>query len=135
MRLDRDILIPSVDLMINIVVIFLIGIVSIRFVSDKGIDKSAFFPVKTAIPNNLFYQINQFNFNAIVLEHQNIKLVKIEGNEVKNEENILSIEELKSKIENDEIYVIYEQNPNIMLGNILKIIISKNSSVFLTMKN
>ena len=132
----RDILIPALDLMLILVVIFLIGIFAVRFVSEKGIGEESFFPIQSAVAIDDIDKITQnLPFYAIILEKNALKVSRIDGNQIINIKNYDDVIEFSKEIKDKEIYIIYENEKSELLGEIIRRLSKKNTRVFIALGN
>jgi hypothetical protein len=134
-KLQRDILIPALDLMLVLLVIFIIGILSVRFIAEKGLGSESYFPLNFVLPDDLEFQKNpNFPFVAIIINQNEIILMKIGDGKIKEVKSFTTINELANNIKSDDVYVIYEEDQNNYLGDVIRSLSKTNSKVFITLK-
>jgi len=130
----RDTLIPALDLMLILVVVFLIGIFAVRFVSEKGIGKESYFPIQSAVAIDDIDNITQnLPFYAIILKKNLLKVSRVDGNQIINIKSYANVIEFSKEIKDEEIYVIYENEESELLGETIRRLSKKNTKVFIAL--
>jgi hypothetical protein len=134
-KLQRDILIPALDLMLVLLIIFLIGILSVRFIAEKGLGSESYFPLNYVLPDDLEFQKNpNFPFFAIIINQNEMVLMKVGDGKIKEVNSFSTINELANNLKRDDVYVIYEEEQNNYLGDVIRTLSKTNSKVFITLK-
>jgi len=114
----KDTLIPALDLMLILVVVFLISIFAVRFVSEKGIGEKSFFPIQYAVAIDDIEKITQnLPFYAIILEENILKVSRVDGNQITDTKSYNDVSQFYKEIKDEEIYIIYENKKSELLGN------------------
>jgi hypothetical protein len=132
----KDTLIPALDLMLILVVVFLLGIFAVRFVSEKGIGEESFFPIQSAVAIDDIDKVTQnLPFYAIILEKNLLKVKRIDGDKIEDIKNYNDISQFFKEIKEEEIYVIYENEKSELLGELIRRLSKKNTNVFLALGN
>lgn len=130
----RDTLIPALDLMLILVVVFLIAIFAVRFVSEKGIGEESYFPIQSAVAIDDIDNITQnLPFYAIILKKNVLKVLRIDGNQIIYIKNYDDVSEFSKEIKDEEIYVIYESEKSELLGDTIRKLSEKNTKVFIAL--
>ena len=130
----RDTLIPALDLMLILVVVFLIGIFAVRFVSEKGIGEESYFPIQSVVARDDIDNITQnLPFYAIILKKNVLKVSRVDGNQIINIKNYDDVIKFSKEIKDEEIYVIYENEKNELLGDTIRKLSEKNTKVFIAL--
>lgn len=130
----RDTLIPALDLMLILVVVFLIGIFAVRFVSEKGIGEESYFPIQSAVAIDDIDNITQnLPFYAIILKKNVLKVSRVDGNQIISIKNYDDVIEFSKEIKDEEIYVIYENEKSKLLGETIRRLSKKNTKVFIAL--
>ena len=132
MRLQRDILIPALDLMLILVVTFIISIFSVRFVSEKGLGKESYFPVQYAVCSKNIESISQILlYFAVILDKNNITVLRIEGKSLLYKRIYKSINEFSRNLKNEDVYIIYEKEESDFFGDVIRRLSKTKSQVLI----
>ena len=136
MRLQRDILIPALDLMLILVVTFIISIFSVRFVSEKGLGKESYFPVQYAVCSKNIESISQILlYFAVILDKNNITVLRIEGKSLLYKRIYKSINEFSRNLKNEDVYIIYEKEESDFFGDVIRRLSKTKSQVLIALES
>lgn len=136
MRLQRDILIPALDLMLILVVTFIISMFSVRFVSEKGLGKESYFPVQYAVCSKNIESISQILlYFAVILDKNNITVLRIEGKSLLNKRIYKSINEFSRNLKNEDVYIIYEKEESDFFGDVIRRLSKTKSQVLIALES
>ena len=136
MRLQRDILIPALDLMLILVVTFIISMFSVRFVSEKGLGKESYFPVQYAVCSKNIESISQILlYFAVILDKNNITVLRIEGKSLLYKRIYKSINEFSRNLKNEDVSIIYEMEESDFFGDVIRRLSKTISQVLVALES
>jgi len=129
---DKDILLPALDIMLILIVVFLIGMFAIRFVAEKGLGKESFFPVQYAVTSKSIENISQnLPYFAVILDNTNIRISRIEDKTLVDMKTYKSIEEFSKNLKIEDIYIIYETQKSTFFGDVIRSLSKTKSQVLI----